>query len=91
MKWLLRVYGGSAELARQIAGNNNLIIARWNILCEGNVAGEADETARQHHMLQPGDRFGDGLGLRHVHQPDARSGERALHGTARIQLRIESR
>jgi hypothetical protein len=36
-------------------------------------------------MLQPGDRFGDGFSLRHVHQSDARRAKRALQGAA-IQL-----
>ncbi len=33
----------------------------------GNVATQANEAPPQHHMLQPGDRFGDGFRLRDIH------------------------
>ena len=42
-----------------------------------NVVSEIDETLPQHHVLDPWDRLGDGLGLRDVHQPHVGRGERA--------------
>jgi hypothetical protein len=47
-----------------------------------NVAAQADDAAPEHHVLEPGDRLGNGFGLRDVHQSDSGGTERAREDAA---------